>query len=144
MLVKKLKNNMREAVIDQILLWMVLLIGFVSLLFITIDYSTIIRLKSNNDTLAQQAARLVALGRDTDMIADSLNNIKNKYYANISAEDIICAEVNDITYQVIFNVVSTYTNTKVLTFDDSIYSRVVVFNEVNSNEVTCTLTLSNN
>jgi len=34
MLVKKLKNNMREAVIDQILLWMVLLIGFVSLLFI--------------------------------------------------------------------------------------------------------------
>jgi len=78
------------------------------------------------------------------MIADSLNNIKNKYYANISAEDIICAEVNDITYQVIFNVVSTYTNTKVLTFDDSIYSRVVVFNEVNSNEVTCTLTLSNN
>ena len=141
---KTLKNNTRNAVVDQILLWMVLLIGFVTLLFITIDYSKLMRLKSNNDTLAQQAARLIALGRDTTEVAESLNNLKNVYYAEIAADDITCTEVTATNYQVIFNVVSAYSDTKVLTFNDSIYSKVAVFNETNSNEVTCTLVLSNN
>ena len=144
MLVKKLKNKMRNAVVDQILLWMVLLIGFVTLLFVTIDYSKVMRLKGNNDSLAQQGARLIALGRDTTEVAESLNNIKNLYYANIIADDIVCDEIVATNYQVIFNVVSTYNDTKVLTFADSIHSKVAVFNETNSNEITCTLTLSNN
>jgi len=141
---KKIKNNMRAAVVDQILLWTVLLIGFVTLLFITIDYSSIFRLKNNNDTLAQQGARMIALGKTNDEVAVSLNNIRNVYYAEIAGTDITCAEVTATSYQVIFNVISTYDEAKVLTMDDSIYSKVAVFNETDSNEITCTLTLANN
>jgi len=144
MQVKLVKNNMRKAVVDQILLWMVILIGFVTLLFITIDYSAVMRLKGNNDTIAELGARLVALGRSNDVIADSLNNIKSTYYADIVGDDIVCNELGANSYQVIFNVVSSYDDTKVLTFNDSINSKTAVFNETNSNEITCTLELSKN
>ncbi len=141
---KKQKNNMKPAVVDQILLWLVLLVGFVTLLFITIDYSSVMRLKNNNDTLAQQGARMIALGKTNDEVAESLNNIKNIYYSDVSGEDITCVEVTATSYQVIFNVVSTYTDARILTISDSIFSKVAVFNESDSNEITCTLTMTNN
>ncbi len=135
---------MKPAVVDQILLWLVLLVGFVTLLFITIDYSSVMRLKNNNDTLAQQGARMIALGKTNDEVAESLNNIKNIYYSDVSGEDITCVEVTATSYQVIFNVVSTYTDARILTISDSIFSKVAVFNESDSNEITCTLTMTNN
>ncbi|NQY94730.1 MAG: hypothetical protein HRT43_11230 [Campylobacteraceae bacterium] len=141
---KKLKSNMKTAIVDQILLWVVLLVGFVTLLFITVDYSAVMRLKNNNDTLAQQGARLIALGKTNDEVAESLNNIKNVFYADISGGDITCEEVTATSYQVIFNVISTYDDAKILTISDSIYAKVAVFNESNSNEITCTLTMTNN
>jgi len=141
---KKQKNNMKPAIVDQILLWLVLLVGFVTLLFITIDYSSVMRLKNNNDTLAQQGARMIALGKTNDEVAESLNNIKNIYYADVSGGDITCVEVTATSYQVIFNVVSTYTDARILTISDSIFSKVAVFNESDSNEITCTLTMTNN
>lgn len=141
---KKLNDNLKPAVVDQILVWTVLLIGFITLLFITIDYSAIMRLKSNNDALAQQGARMIALGKSSDETALSLNNIKNPYYANISGSDIICNEVTANSYQVVFNVASVYTDAKIITFNDNINAKAATFNEINSNEITCTLTLSNN
>ena len=141
---KKLKSNMKTAIVDQILLWVVLLVGFVTLLFITVDYSAVMRLKNNNDTLAQQGARLIALGKTNDEVAESLNNIKNVFYADNSGGDITCVEVTATSYQVIFNVISTYDDAKILTISDSIYAKVAVFNESNSNEITCTLTMTNN
>jgi len=141
---RKQKNNMKPAIVDQILLWMVILIGFVTLLFLTVDYSTLMRLKSNNDTLAQQGARMISLGRTNDEVADSLNNIRNPYYALIAGDDISCVEVTATNYQVIFNVSSTYSDTKILTFNDTIFSKAAAFNDTNSNEITCTLALSSN
>jgi len=131
-------------VVDQILLWMTLLVGFVTLLFITVDYSAIARLKSNNDALSQQGARMIALGRTNAQTADSLNNIRNNYYAEVSSDDIECDEVIASSYQVIFNVISTYSDTKILTFVDDIHARSAAFNETNSNEITCTLTIVSN
>jgi len=142
--IKKQKNNLKPAIVDQILLWMVLLIGFVTLLFITIDYSAILRLKSNNDTIARQAVRLIALGRTNVEVSDSLNNIRNSYYAAIAEGDISCDEVVETNYQVIFNVSSTYTDATLMTFNDNILSKAAAFNETNSNQITCTLTLSKN
>ena len=138
------KNNMKAAVVDQILLWMVIFIAFVTLLFITVDYSALIRLKSNNDSLAKQGARMVALGRTIDETADSLNNIRNNYYSAITAADISCIDVVATDYQVIFNVISTYTDTTVITFTNNIHAKTATFNEVTANEITCTLNLSNN
>jgi len=141
---KNQKSSMKPAIVDEILLWTVLIVGFATLLFITTDYASILRLKSNNDALAQQGARMKALGRTDDEIATSLNNIRNVYYAQIAEDDISCVEVVDTSYQVVFNVNSAYTNTKILTFDDLIYAKAAAFNETNSNEITCTLTLNNN
>ncbi len=138
------KNNMKPAVVDQILLWMVIFIAFVTLLFITVDYSALIRLKSNNDSLAKQGARMIALGRTTDETADSLNNIRNNYYSTIAGADISCIEVVATDYQVIFNVISTYTDTKILVFGDDIHAVAATFNETTANEITCTLNLTNN
>ncbi len=138
------KNNMKPAVVDQILLWMVIFIAFVTLLFITVDYSSIIRLKSNNDSLAKQGARMVALGRTVDETADSLNNIRNNYYSAITGGDISCVDVVATDYQVIFNVISTYTDTKILVFSDDIHAVAATFNETSANEITCTLNLNNN
>lgn len=135
---------MKSAVVDQILLWMVMIIAFATLLFIIVDYSAIVRLKSNNDVIAQIGARMVSLGRTNTQVASSLNNIKSKYYATINADDIVCTEVAATTYQVVFTVTSTFTNTKVLTFNDTILARVATFNEQSGNEITCSLTLTNN
>ena len=140
----KIKNNMKPAIVDQILLWMVLVIGFVTLLFITVDYSVIIRLKSNNDTLAQQGVRMMALGKTADETATVLNNIKVPQYADVAGADIVCDEVVDTSHQVTFTVNSTYTDARILTFNDTITSTTASFNETNSNEITCTLTMSNN
>lgn len=138
------KNNFKPAVVDQILLWLVIFVAFITLLFMTIDYSAVMRLKGNTDTLAQIGARMIALGRTTDEVATSLNNIKSKYYANISGGDIVCNEVVATTYQVVFNITSKYTNAKVLTVANDIESKVASFNESNANEITCTLVLTNN
>lgn len=135
---------MKPAIVDQILLWMVLVIGFVTLLFITVDYSVIIRLKSNNDTLAQQGVRMMALGKTADETATVLNNIKVPQYADVAGADIVCDEVVDTSHQVTFTVNSTYTDARILTFNDTITSTTASFNETNSNEITCTLTMSNN
>ena len=140
----KPKNNLKKAVVDQILLWTVLFVGFVTLLFITIDYSSILRLNNNNDALAQQGARMIALGLENDEVATSLNNLRNDYYAVITEADINCVEVTDTSYQVIFNVISTYEDAKVLTFENNINASSSSFNETSSNEITCTLTLSKN
>ncbi len=138
------KNNMKPAVVDQILLWMVIFIAFVTLLFITVDYAALIRLKSNNDALAQQGARMIALGRTVDETANSLNNIRSSYYSEIAEADISCVEVVATDYQVIFNVISAYSDTTILTFNDDIHARAATFNETTANEITCTLNLNNN
>ena len=135
----KIKNNMKPAIVDQIVLWIVMFLGFVTSLFMIVDYSSIMRIKSDNDTLAQQGARMIALGKTNSEVTTTLNNMRNQYYAVISDADITCDEVVASSFQVIFNVVSTYSDTKVLTFTNTINSKVAAFNEINENEITCTL-----
>jgi len=137
-------KNKRNGVIDQLLLWIVLFLGFVGLFFMVIDYSALMRLKGYNDTLAQYGARMISLGHSTDEVATSLNNIRNSYYGVIDGSDIVCDEVDTSSFQVIFKVLSTYEDAKVLSINETINSRFVAFNEINGNEITCTLTMSNN
>lgn len=140
---KQTKSSMKPAVIEQIMVWLLIFVGFATLLFLTMEYAAIVRLKSNNDTLAQQGARLIALGKSNADIAAALNTMKVSYYATIDADDIVCTEVVDTSYQIILNVTSTYTDAKVLTISD-ITAKAATFNETNSNEITCDIVLSNN
>lgn len=141
------KNNqenkrMVPAVIEQIILWIVLFISFVSFLFMVIDYGNIMRVKGNIDLMAEYGARMFALGKTTDEVAASLNNIKINYFAPIDGDTIECTQTENGNYQILFTVSGGYDEVKVLEKKDDIISKKVVFNERNSNEIDCSLTLT--
>lgn len=139
-------TSKKKAVVDQILLWMTLIVGFVTLFFMVIDYAAIARVKANTDLLAQYGVRMIALGRDDADIASSMNNMKVDYFADIAGTDIVCSETVATTgvneYQVVLTVTATYTNTRVITYNDTIQSKIAAFNETNSNFINCTLALT--
>jgi len=134
-------NNMLKAYIDQILMWLIIFIGFVTFLFLVIDYSNVMRIKGNIDLMSEYSARMVALDTSNEDIADKLNNMKSPYFANVDALDITCTTTTSGTYQVIFNIYASYDGTKVLDPVSNMKSRRVVFNDRGSDEIECDLTL---
>ncbi len=140
------RKNKKDAYVDQILLWMMMFVGFVTIFFLVLDYSTIVRIKNNTDMLAQFGARMIALDRSNASIAQSMNNMKISYFADIAAGDINCTTtastpgVNE--YQVVLTITSTYTQSRVMNFNDTIESKMATFNEINSDFIDCTLSLS--
>ena len=137
-------NNMVSAYIDQILMWIVIFIGFAGLLFFVIDYSNIMRIKGNIDLMTEYAARMVATNKDEVEIAAKLNDIKSPYFADIAAVDINCdPPIADDSYQIIFNITGLYTDTKVMNPQNNIPGRRVVFNDNGtSNKIECSLILN--
>ena len=81
---------MKKAVVDQILLWTVIFVSFVTMLFVVIDYSMIMRMKGNVDIMSQYSARMIAIGKTDAEIATQLNSMKLSYFSNIVASDISC------------------------------------------------------
>ena len=141
MATKKIKK-MTPAIVDQIMLWTVIFVSFVVILFLVIDYSMIMRIKGNLDLLSQYSARMMAIGTQKEDIVAQLNNIKLSYFADIVSDDITCITSNTGTYQIIFNVNGLYDSTNILNPQNALSSKSVVFNEINSDELECTLTLS--
>lgn len=152
---KQIANNMVSAYIEQILMWLVIFVGFVTFLFLVIDYSNVMRIKGNLDLMTEYGARMVSLGRTEEQIADKLNTMKSVYFRNIVTGDVVCElpTLSDpATYQATFYVNGMYTSTKVLDPVNSIPVKRVVFNDSHSNETLngtddkgyereCTLTL---
>ena len=139
---QKQKNKMIPALIDQVMMWMIIFVSFVVILFMVIDYSSIMRIKGNVDIMAEYAARMIALGKSEDEVATNLNNMKNSYFANISGANISCSSSTTETYQVIFNITGLYDDVKVLNIQNDIASKRVVFNEVSSDQIECNLVLT--
>lgn len=136
---------MKKGAVDQILLWIVLFIVFVSLLFFVIDYSLAVRVKDNADSLSDYGARMVALGKSEDEIATGLNQIKLPSVTTITAADITCVDDPLTTnYQVHFNVVGTFDTQFITSGENNINSSAVVFNEISNVQRTCTLNLTIN
>lgn len=143
---KKIINytNMKKAVIDQIILWIVLFIIFVGFLFFVIEYSNAVKVKDNVDAVADYTARMVALGETETTIATGINaNIKDDYFANVVAADIVCTEDTATSnYQVVVEVKTTYSNDFIA--DTNVLSKTVVFNEQSEFKNECKLTLKIN
>ncbi len=140
---QKVKTKMVPAIIEQIMMWMIIFVSFVTLLFLVIDYSLVMRIKGNMDLLSEYGARMVSLGNKTDdEIATRLNTMKNDYFADISGNNIACTtDENAGTYQVIFNLNGSYVDTNILEPQNNMTSKRVVFNESSSGEIVCNLTL---
>lgn len=139
---KKEQNytNMKNAVIDQVILWIVLFTIFVTILFFIIEYSNAIKVKDNTDAIADYAARMVALDRTDAEIIDGINeNIKDDFFSDVTG--ITCTEdTTASTYQVILNVKTTLSN-DFLTSNE-IHSRTVVFNESSEFKKECDITIA--
>lgn len=135
---------MKNAYIENILLWMVMFIGFATLFFFVIDYATIVRVKDNMDAISDYGSKVVAEnGIGTDLSAN-INSMKVKAINTVSADtNTICTTNANGAYQVIF--ITETTNTEFKFFGNKLGSKRVVFNENSSDTITCTLiiTLSN-
>lgn len=136
---------MKNAVVDQILLWMVLFVIFVGFLFFIIDYSNAIKVKDNADALADYSARMVSLGKSDSDITTGLNNIKGDFVATIAPNSLTCIEDTSVSnYQVIVHIYATLTNSFLPVSSNNIHAKTVVFNEDNEFKQECSLTLTLN
>lgn len=140
-----MSKNMKKAVVDQIILWIVLFTIFVSFLFFVIEYSNAIKVKDSTDAVADYVARMVALDKPTTDIVAGANNIKDDYFATIQDGDLTCITDNSQpNYQVIMNVYTTLNNDFLSIGNQNVHSRTVVFNENNEFQKECSLTLTFN
>lgn len=138
------KEIMKKAYIENVLLWMVMFIGFVTLFFFVIDYATIVRVKDNMDAISDYGSRMVALNGVGADLSTNINGMKVNAINNVSADtNSICVTTANGAYQVIF--ITQTTNTEFKFFGNQLGSRRVVFNETSTDTITCTLniTLSN-
>ncbi|MEA1915534.1 MAG: hypothetical protein U9N30_09505 [Campylobacterota bacterium] len=147
---QKNKANMKPAYIENILIWMVMFVGFVSLFFFVIDYAKIVRTIDNMDALCDYSAnRISSEGKDTDLSV-ALNSMKVSGINTISADGaVICSDVVDGAYQVRFTITTTnITNTF---FKNNLSSKRVVFNNQyisdasatnDSDSIDCNLTVT--
>ena len=138
-------QNMKKAVVDQIILWIVLFTIFVSFLFFVIDYSNAVKVKENSDAIATYIARMVSLNKSEDEIISGANKIKDNYFAPIKTGDLVCVIDNTASnYQVISNVYTTIINGFIKIGTNNVHSKIVVYNESSDLQKECSLTLSFN
>lgn len=138
-------TNMKKAVIDQIILWIVLFTIFVGFLFFIIDYSNAIKVKDSADAISDYTARMVALDKDEDDIITGINEIKDDYIAAITVDNLTCNTDTAISnHQVIVNVYATLVNNFLPAGNNNVHSKTVVFNESSEFQKECFLTLSFN
>ena len=134
--------NMKKAVIDQIILWIVLFVIFVGFLFFVIDYSNAIKVKDNSDAIADYVARMVALNKTDADIVTGANKIKDSYFATIQDGDLVCTSDTSIAnHQVIMNVYTTLVNDFLPVGNNNIHAKTIVFNESSEFQKECSLTL---
>jgi len=134
---------MKKAVIDQIMVWMLVFVSFVTLFYLSMDYYKLLKTKESCDTMSNYGARMKALGKSNDTIAGELNKRKSNLMDTINATDIICREdITDQKYQVVFRIMMDLNTT---TFQDKqIQSVSSAFNELTSSNIECNLTITTN
>ncbi len=138
-------TNMKKAVIDQIILWIVLFTIFVSFLFFIIDYSNAIKVKDNTDAIADYIGRMVALDKNDADIITGVNGVKDDYFAPMQIGDLVCNTDSAVAnHQVIINVYTTIVNSFLPVVENNIHSKTVVFNESSESQRECSITLSFN
>lgn len=146
------KHNTKPAYIEQVLMWMVIFIGFVWMFFFVIEYATAIRIKDNIDALSEYSARKVSgtvtqtgIDTDTTFIA-SLNNIRMNKITLLTTTNLTCVIDNaTLNSQVIFITQGTFLDGFLSNQGtNNFISRKVVFNESNSEQITCTLNVTIN
>lgn len=138
---KKL-SRMKKAAMEQMLLWIILFISFVSIFFFIIDYSNAMRIKEAASSIANFGARSKAIGATDQEVVDRINAIKNDFVATVTTGDLSCSNPGTNEYKVTFSVEATVDIS--LITSNEIIQTVGAFNETSSADITCTLSISGN
>jgi Flp pilus assembly protein TadG len=139
------KVRFYKAAMDQVLVWLILFVIFVTIFVFVIEYAVVLRVKDNVDAIADYGAKMLAVDADSDTIAAGMNNLKVKEVATISGTDIVCTtDDTQEDYQVIFTVTAIYQSR----FTNNLSQKKVVFHQSGAldskYQKTCTLTLNFN
>lgn len=146
------KTNMKKAYIEQILMSMVIFIGFIwSFLFVA-QYAAVLRTHDSMDAMGNYGARFVSNLNDQTTVAaqaalfTNLNNLSIDSITDVTTADIVCAIAaaapQATNSQSIFITQGTYN--KGYFKDKVLTSRIVVYNERSQAQITCNLNISIN
>lgn len=145
--IEEKKHNLKAAYIENVIIWMVMFVGFATLFFFIIDYATVIRVKDNMDALSDYGARKIAVNGTSETTLNDLvarfNDMKVRGLANITAANLVCNSVMDdpAKYQVVFTT-QTPEGTSIKFYNQQLVSTRAVYNESDAQTVTCTLTVT--
>jgi hypothetical protein len=132
---------MKQAIVDQIILWIILFVSFVTIFYLVIDYYMVIKTKDQSDLLSNYGARMKALGKDDATVVAGLNTLKGDYFQTIQEANLSCVNLATERYQIIFTT-NIHLKNSFLNENDKIYSRSSAFNEINATDINCSLNLS--
>jgi len=134
---------MRKGVIDHIIMQIIGFVFFVTILFLVIDYGNIARMQNLLDTIAQQGARMISLDKTLTQVANMINANRSDYYLAVSSSDIVCVATGSSS-QINFIASGDYNTSFTALGDDgvvSVTSGSSAYNEANSSDVNCTISL---
>lgn len=137
---------MRKAVVEQIFVWIVLFAAFAGIFFMILDYAMVVKARENCATISNAAAREIAVsdpndaqGDYEDVVIAKVNAVKGDYIATASTADLSCTYPGTTNSQIVFTSQLTLVNRFLA--DSTVSQSVGVYNEVDSADINCTLTL---
>ncbi|RXI43576.1 hypothetical protein CRU99_07025 [Malaciobacter mytili] len=138
-----MKNNIlnKPAFVENIILWIVMFIGFITLFFFVLEYSNILKTHHQLSLMSDFGAKMTSRNINDIQIIEGLNRLRTQNISTITNDNLICTSHNIQNHQVIFNVSLNYRSSF---FNKNILARTVVFNETNNSQIDCTLTLRGN
>jgi hypothetical protein len=132
---------MKKAAIDQVFVWILLFVSFVTIFFLILDYYILVKAMDKSDQMAQYGARMKALGKTDEEIVSGLNEIRGGVFNAIDESDLTCTQLGVQEYKIAFNIKVNFPN-KFVSDGKSINAIGISFNEMGSFDQECTLTVS--
>jgi len=144
--------NMKKAIIDQILITMVVFVGFYWAFMFVAQYAAVLRTHESMDDMSKYGARFVSnytaqdnVGTETNLI-DGLNNLNIPNIPAVAVGNLSCdiaTVAPEVTNsQSIFITQGTYSKGHFK--GEELRSKVVVYNQRAQAQITCTLNVTIN
>jgi len=144
--------NMKDAYIDQILMMMVVFIGFYWAFMFVAQYAAVLRTHENMDDMSKYGARFVSNHSDQNNVdsdtnlRDGLNNLNLSNIQDVVTNNITCTIATiapaDTNSQSIFITRGTYA--RGYFSGRELESKVVVYNQRAPAQITCILNVTIN
>lgn len=139
---KQQKINMKKGAIDQAIAWLLLFVSFIVVFYFIIDYSRVSTFRDEITTISNLGARIIAVGGTEDDVVARVNEVKSGLIADATAGNLTCNNLGTNNFRIVFTTEVSIDSDIVP--DNLLSNRVGVFNEVNSDDIDCTLQLNEN